>query len=369
MADRGYNPELHRIRRVCYFGTYSADYTRNRVNIIGLKQCGVEVLECRSVRRGLWKYADLFVRHWRVWGKYDALIVGFHGPLLVPLAWMLTRFPRRPLIFDAFTSLYDSLVLDRRVHPPRSVHALWYKLIDSISYILPDLVLFDCAAHVQFIQELYPNIPTSMRGLPVGCPDDVMYPRSEPADHPTFRVHFHGTNIPTQGIPYILEAAKLLADDDVRITLIGRLSTSTELMMRAKKLGLTNVIFLDRMPYTELAARMAEADLCLGAFGDTEKARHTGAFKIIEAMAMRKPVLTGESPALREFFTDNENILFCALADAADLAAKIRLLKSDRAFRNRIAEHGYRLYTERFTPVAIGESLLQQMQSLGIASR
>ena len=34
--------------RVCYFGTYRAEYSRNQIMIEGLRRNGVEVIECHE---------------------------------------------------------------------------------------------------------------------------------------------------------------------------------------------------------------------------------------------------------------------------------------------------------------------------------
>ena len=34
--------------RVCYFGTYRAEYSRNRIMMEGLRKNGVEVIECHE---------------------------------------------------------------------------------------------------------------------------------------------------------------------------------------------------------------------------------------------------------------------------------------------------------------------------------
>ena len=98
--------------RVCYFGIYNKDYSRNRILIGGLRQNNVEVSECYSSKKGIFKYLDLAIKHWKIRNKYDVLIVGFPGYQVVPLARFLTK---KRLIFDAFSSLYDSMALDRKL--------------------------------------------------------------------------------------------------------------------------------------------------------------------------------------------------------------------------------------------------------------
>ena len=81
-------------------------------------------------------------------------------------------------------------------------------------------------------------------------------------------------------------------------------------------------------------------------------------------MAMKKPFITSDTPAMREFLIDKKDVLFCKSADPKDLADKIMQLKNDPTLRNTIAENGYELYKSRFTPKAIGLDLLNMINVL-----
>lgn len=338
----------------------------------GLRENGVEVIECNVWTGGLRKHWDLFWKHWPLRGRYDVMIVGFNGHAVMPIAWLVTRFPRKKLVFDAFISAYDTNIFDRKKHSPYSFMALKYWLIDWLSCNLADLVLMDAEAHAKYISKTFHVPREKAKGLFVGCPDDVMYPRPQHKTHsinsgqaePDFIVHFHGTYIPAQGIPYIIGAARILDRKGVKFNIIGKLDTYEEAINLAKQFNLTNIRFFDYMPYEKLAEFMADADICLGGFGDTEKAKMAGIFKIIEAMAMRKPFITADTPAMREFLTDRKDVLFCKSADSQDLADKILELKNNAGLRNTIAENGYQLYLQRFTPKAIGRDLITLIQNI-----
>ena len=59
--------------------------------ISGIKENGVDVIECQTIRKGLMKYIDLIIKHWKIRNKYDVMIVGFQGVQAVILAKFLTR--------------------------------------------------------------------------------------------------------------------------------------------------------------------------------------------------------------------------------------------------------------------------------------
>ncbi len=100
--------------KVCYFGIYNSEYSRNRVLISGFKKNGAEIYECRVGPRvgKAKKFINLYKEYKKIkHNKFDYVIVAFPGHSVVWLAWLL--FGKR-IIFDAFTSLYNSNVYDRK---------------------------------------------------------------------------------------------------------------------------------------------------------------------------------------------------------------------------------------------------------------
>ena len=351
---------------VCYFGFYRPDYARNAVLISGLRANGVEVVECNVAESEKWRRCKLFWKYLKIGRKCDAMVVGFSGHTLMPLAWALTRLPRKKLVFDAFVSWYDSNILDRKKYPKRSFMALKYWIIDWAACRLADVVLLDADEHCKYFESEFSLKKEKLKTLLIGCPDDIMYPMKRQKNTVDFLVHFHGTYIPIQGIPFIIEAAGLLRDFDISFNVIGKLSTYKESLDLANKLGLQKVNFINYMPYEQLAEHIAMADICLGMFGTPPKAMRCGAFKVTEALAMAKPVITGRTPAMEEFLIDKENVLFCKMGDSRDLADKILELRDNQILREKIAAGGYKTYLEKLTPKVLGAELLRIINQISL---
>jgi glycosyltransferase involved in cell wall biosynthesis len=73
---------------------------------------------------------------------------------------------------------------------------------------------------------------------------------------------------------------------------------------------------------------------------------------------MKKPLITGDTPAIREVgIADRRHALLVELGNPRALADAILELKEDERLKRRIAEGGYALFKEKFTPKAIGERL------------
>lgn len=349
---------------VCYFGIYKPTYARNSALIRGLKENGVEVIECNTREEKNVKYWRLIKRYWQIKNQFQVMIVGFPGHTIMPWAWLLAKIHRKKIIFDAFVSLYDSIIKDRQKYSPFGLKALKYWLIDWLACRLADKILLDAEAHIDYFVRTFKINRKKFKSILVSCDDQIMKPRAKKTDHDYFLVHFHGTYLPIQGINYILEAAEILKGENIKFNLIGRLKDYRPEIEKAQARGLTNVNFIDFLPYQELADYMAQADICLGMFGRPAKAFRCGAFKITEALALGKPLLTGETPALKEFLKDRESCLFCRMGDGADLAEKILMLKNNPALREKIASGGREVYLKYLTPKATAGELKILLEAL-----
>lgn len=310
------------------FGYHDLEAPRYRNIRRALEAKGYAILECHTSATGfLAKCVELFSQWNKVKGTADAMYVTFPGQYLVPLTWILTRYPRKKLIFDAFVSLHDSMVDDRKLVSSWSPRAWFLYAIDWLSCHLADEVILDTKAHRSFFIARFHLKPDRVRVIYLGSRTDLFKPeekgrRRAPGD--LFKVFFYGTYIPLQGIEHIIDAAKILQERhaNVRITLVGSGQMRDAMEMKAAAYGLTNVTFQSFVPLEALPAMIRASDLCLGIFGATAKAQRVIPHKVFDAVACGVPVLTEDSPAIRELFARDPLVLLCpagnpeAIADA-----------------------------------------------------
>ena len=351
--------------KVCHFGAYNPEHPRNRIIIKGLKKNGVEVFECYD-RSSIWlRYPKLLWKYLKT-GKYDVIIVGAQGHTSVLLAWLLAKIFRRKLIFDPFISLYDTAVFDRKEVDKKSLKARYYYYLDKLSCALAAVVIIDTKEHAKYFNIEFNVSKNKIYIIYIGADDEVFYTReSNKQNKKKITVEFHGTFIPLQGIEYIVHAAKILEkEEDIIFEIIGKGQTYNQVLELSKKLNVNNVSFIGWLDYENIPKYIERADICLGIFGDTIKARRVIPNKAFEILAMKKPLITGDSPAARKVFKDKENVLLCEMANPESLAEAILMLKEDENLRNRIAENGYMLFKERFCLLEIGKEVKKIIQSL-----
>jgi glycosyltransferase involved in cell wall biosynthesis len=362
---------MKRQLRVCYFGTYRADYARNPIMIERLRRRGMEVVECHSQLwtgtedrvdkasggwkrpRFLWRvvsaYARLIVRYLRV-GEYDVMILGYPGQFDVYLARMLTWLRRKPLVLDVLMSLY-LIATERGLQGSSPFTVRMIRWFETIAYRLPDRLIMDTPAYVAYMEETYGLAAERFCLVPLGADDRVYYPSAEGRERAgDTKVVFYGSFIPLHGVQYIVEAADILRDEPgIEFELVGRGPEKAAIEAAVAQRGLTNVRFVEWIPKEELTAYVASADICLGVFGTTQQSMCTIQNKIYECLAMRKPLVTGDAPLMRSAFVHGEHLYLCERASGRAIADAIVALRNDEQLRQHLAERGYALFQAAYT--------------------
>jgi glycosyltransferase involved in cell wall biosynthesis len=354
---------------ICYFGDFDKEYIRNVVIINGLKENGAKVLLCNTKEKGFSRFFKLFKLHKRSKDKYDILIVGSSGTSR-PLVLLARIISRKFLIWDAHYSLYDSWVFDRKLITPNSLKARYYWFLDWLSCKLADKILLDTNEHIKYFVKTFKIKKDKFIKTLVGANTDIFYPVSgldserEEMQKECFLISFYGKFIPLQGVQYIIRAAKILEKHpDIKFQIIGKGQTYSKAIKLAQRLKIKNTDFVDRVPQEELPKHIQRTDVCLGIFGDTPKTQRVIPNKVYEAVAMKKPVITADTPAIRELFTNRENILLCKTANLQDLAKKILELKNNKKLRSVIAQGGYEVFKNHAIPKIIGKNLLKELSN------
>ena len=389
MSELDQNPSPPRLT-VCYFGTYRQHYVRNEVMIAGLRGQGVEVLECHeplwtgvedrvAVASGGWMslsfwqrlartYGRLIRRYWRL-PPYDFLIVGYPGQFDVYLAKLLhlIKGRNRPVILDILMSLH--LIAEERglvKKNPATGRLIFY--LEQGGLRVADLLITDTSEYLDYYVAKYRLNPAKFLFVPLGVDDRLYFPRSEfnkeSQSVGKLNVIYYGSYIPLHGIETMLRAAALLQQEpDVHFSFYGEGQEKPMAETLAKKLGLTNVTFYGWVKKNELPAKIVAADVCLGVFGTTKQSRCTIQNKIWEGLMMQRPVITGDSPTVRESLTHSEEVFLVPRQNPEALAAGLLTLKNNSELRLSLIKKGYKR-VQQHTISATGQRLVEQLQVL-----
>jgi glycosyltransferase involved in cell wall biosynthesis len=350
--------------KVLYFGDYNPQYARNRVIIAGLRKNGVKVILCYDRTQGWRRYWRLAKKYRQREKDYDMIIVGTskNDSLWTTIMRIINSCP---VVWDAFYSMFQSLTQDRKSYSPLSIKGIYYYILEWLACRAAHRILLDTNQHIEYFVKAFKVRRNKFIRVLVGSDDSVFLPTpmTQKPDG-IFLVHFHGNYISLQGADVIIKTAELLQNKDVRIRMIGNGQTYIFVHGYAKEHKLSNVEFMDRVPYQQLAKYMAESDVCLGIFGTTIKAQWVIPNKVYEALAMARPVITADTLGIKELLTDHLDVLLCGTGNPRALADAILELKVNKTLRESIAKEGRKTFQNWATPVIIGKKLFNKLQEL-----
>lgn len=338
------------------------EYIRNRVILRALKK-HFEVIEISSsLNNFILRNLSVFVKLILNRQEYDLVFVGFYGQ---PLMLWVPLVTRRPIVFDAYLSTYDTLCFDRQWFSPSSLGGRLAYWLDKYSCTVATRVILDTRSHITYFANTFDLPLRQFSVVYVGCDEQIFYPR-EAGDDREFVVFYYGSFLPLQGVEHIIRAAKLLQEDtQISFQIGGQGRKRAQMVRLSNQLGVSNVQFLGWIPFRELPTAIAKASVCLGGhFSNSIKAQNVIASKTFQFLAMAKPTIVGDNPANRELFTHQKDVYMCPPADSVALAEAILELKRDEELRQRISQEGYRLFSTRCTVERIAQSLVGVIKSI-----
>ena len=315
-------------------------------------------------------YVALLRAYWPLRSSYDVMVLGYTGQFDTFIARPLTWLAHRPLVLDLCMSLY-LIVMQRGLGRE---HRFTSRVIYGCEWLacrLPDLLILDTPEYVQYFCDTYGISADRFRLVPAGADDQIFRPLPQRTPDHQFRVVFHGTFIPNgHGIEVILRAADCLRDHpEISFELIGEGQDKAAAVALAESLALSNIEFAGWVPKAELPTRLAQADIILGVFGTTAHVFLTIPNKIFEGLAMRKPVITRDGPAVRHTLQHGEDLYLVDSAEPAALAPAILNLQADRRLCERLSQNGYATIVAKHTLAGLGQAICTAPPGIAGATR
>lgn len=371
---------------VCFFGAYDKTYTSNKIVMQGLRENGAEVIEVCShikvtrldakqhmtwiaiLKRIAKKYKLLveIFKHINDIKRSDVIYVGYPGHVEVLLAYIVGKIFGKKVIFFPVITLYTGYVEDQDFLSKKTLLATALKYGEILIYNLCDLVLPDTPYQLEHMKKTFHIPEKKLRSLPIGADDKVYaYTPYTNTKSKSVNVVYYGLYTPLHGVEHIVEAARILKKDkDITFTLVGNGNTFQVNYDRAKSLGLSNMIFFHNTPESEHIGIIQKADIFLGFLQDHPTVKRVIPNKVYQGLALGRVVLCAKSPVIESIFTHEKNIYLCKPSDPQDLAKAILHLKNNPEERTYIAENGYKLFKEEFTPKSVGRILIKYIKDI-----
>ncbi|WP_209559608.1 glycosyltransferase [Frigoribacterium sp. PvP032] len=294
---------MSRPLRVLQYRVHDTSYPRNRRLREHLRAEGCEVTVLTASRggpRALRLLRDV-VRLARGCLRHDVVVLSELRLAHAPYVGVVGRLTRSTVVVDGFVGLHETEVGDWGRVRPGSLRASALRLQDELALRAAHVWLVDTDVRARRAAASRAAVRTRVVALPVGAPDwAVAVPPRGPGE--TLHLLWYGNYIPLHGLDLVVEALALtVGRRDVHLTLVGDGGTRAATEHAVRERGLDGLCtFLGPVPESELAGLIASADVALGIFGSSEKARSVIANKVWQGLSCGRVVVTAETPALAE---------------------------------------------------------------------
>lgn len=268
-----------------------------------------------------------------------------------------SKILKKPVVTDFYISAYDTKVNDRKIVKKNSKKAIKLKYLDRYIIENSDILVVLADFDIKHICEEVQANPTKekVRIIPLCINEKNIAILNEKRNQSNFNVCWWGTYIPLHGLETIIEALALLKleDPDIKLFIFGN---NEEKSLKYKNLildyKLTEKVFIHNdMTFDNGRLQkflIYNADLALGIFGESKKAKSIIANKIIDAIAMKIPVLTMDTLALDEFFCKEKHLFTCS-NNHKEIAEAILYIKKNRMEAIQRANQAYEIYKNTFS--------------------
>lgn len=350
------------IKKIIYISHTRPDYSLNSVVIKGLKENEIEVLEFYvkgNVALGLIRVIFFY---WRNFKKVDLIIVGYDSPALV---FLLRPFCYKKIIYNAVLSRYERMIVSRGLAYRFSIKAFYYWFLDFVAVHLANLTVVETNHQADYFRKIFKVSGKKIFRNWIGVDENNFFYDSAVSKYDVFTVLFRGALMPEAGVEYVVRAAKILEDKNIKFIMISGgllLEKTKEFINELKPTDLELVT--DLLPYGKLREIMQGCHLSLGQLSDHNRLARTIPHKAYESLAMKLPYLTASNTGVLELLIPDETCLTCNPADTQSLAEKILWAKNNYQIVEKIAENGYRLYQDKLTSRILAKNLLDKILTL-----
>lgn len=263
------------------------------------------------------------------------------------------NFSKRNIIInDFFISNYDTYVFDRKKITNKNPRAWWKYFQDWFNFKFSKYILSDTNEHFKYWEKLFGKTNAELFVFPVLADTNIYFPNNSNLKNEKIRILFYGSFIPLHGIDVILNAFKILEDEDIQFeaNIIGNGQTFNEMKILFDSLNLKNVSMNGQIINEKsLSQEIRNHDIILGIFGDSKKAKSVVPNKVYQSLASKKAIITMKSLAIDEFFNNKE--VFTCENNAKELFLALKTLLSDRDKIESYSNNGYSKFKKLYKDI------------------
>jgi glycosyltransferase involved in cell wall biosynthesis len=269
--------------------------------------------------------------------KYDVIIVT-SPPLFVGItAYLLSKLKRVPFVFEV-RDLWPESAIDTGVVKSNLIikMAYWFEyfiykkahLINVLTPAFRDALIKKGVPDKKII--LIPNAGDFELVRKVNNEfDAIAFRNKHNVSKDSFLITYVGAHGVANYLDQILETADILRDKNIVFWLIGDGMEKNRLKLKANQMGLTNVIFFDPVPKSEVFKYILASDMGVSILKKADAFKTVYSNKTFDYMSCKKPIFMAIDGVSRALIEEAGAGVYVEPENPEDFAEKVRFYKDN----------------------------------------
>ncbi len=305
------------------------------------------------------------------------VIVATSPPLGVTLTmWALSAWHKAPAVFEVRDLWPDCLVAEGLLRNRLALRLFYW--MEAVGYRRSRWVNVLTPAFERWIADRKGVPRARMSMIPNGADLDLLEPgpkenavRRKLGLEGKFVVSYFGAHGRANALDQLLDTAALVKDEmpDVRFMLVGDGPVKGDLVARAGREGLTNVVFADAVAKAEVADYINASDVCTATLLNIEHYKMYYPNKVFDYMCCARPIIIAIDGVARELVEKAGAGLFAEPENPRAFREALGAMRRDPEAARRMGESGRCFVAENFSRRMLAERLLEIVTSVAEGRR
>jgi glycosyltransferase involved in cell wall biosynthesis len=279
-----------------------------------------------------------------VWGTSPPIFQGW-------TAWLLARLKGDRFLFEVRDLWPEFAIAIGVLKNPLLIRMSYW--LESFLYRHADQLVVNSPGFIPHVER---HGGKKIILIPNGADPDMFDPASTGSEFRTkngldkaFVTLYAGAHGISNDLEIVLSAAeKTASHKEIKYVFVGDGKEKANLILKAQKSHLMNVLFLPPVPKNQMAEVIAAADACIAILKPLEMYKTTYPNKVFDYMAAGRPILQVIDGVSREVVESANAGIFIPPGDSDALAAAVVELASDRSRARKMGANGREHVSEHF---------------------
>ena len=269
------------------------------------------------------------------------------------------------IVADAFISIYDTAVIDRKLLSPSGLAAKLLRALEKRAYKVATITTVDTEENRSYYSRLFNLSESKFFAVPLATDEYNFKYSPYSAGDQGCHVLFVGTFVPLQGTDIIAQTINRLKNRrDIRFTILGSGQSAALFEELIDEEAPTNMNWIKEWQDSATVAKLIHsADICLGIFSGGQKTERVWPFKNYAYMACGRAIITGDTACARRMLATGTDAAFSTIptGDAQALVSKIEELAHSPEIREQLARNARRYYENYLSNKIVGNKLINDI--------